>query len=131
VELWKGTDSVMKAGRVTLIPPRDRIRDSARLRVELVDEKGEVVDHVEIAAEAVADEDQAMAFQLFAFNIEEAIRKPRYLERYPLSEGEHNYARVDLEMQEDFFEWSFRQRKGRERFEGLGDKAVADWRMQR
>ncbi len=66
-----------KAGEVTLIP---RAIGSATLSgsaSSFLTRKVAPVGHVEIAADAVANEDEAVAFQIFAFNIEEALRKRR------------------------------------------------------
>jgi hypothetical protein len=38
---------------------------------------------------------------------------------------------VRLELQEDLYEWSLRQRRDKERWEGLGNDAVRDGRFQR
>ena len=115
----------MKVGKVEFVPPYDHIRESGILRIALLGDDGRAVGHVEIAADAVADKDQADAFHAFSFSIEEAQRKPGYLEAYP-----DNAPLVDLEMQKDQYEWNFRQRRGRPRWAGLGDVAVRECRMQ-
>jgi hypothetical protein len=63
--------------------------------------------------------------ELFPHSVDEARRKEQYIEQFG------NRENVRLELLGDLYEWSFRQRRDKERWEGLGNDAVRDGRSQR
>ncbi len=113
------------------VPPSDPILGSGRLEIETLDENGATTFRLEIVAADVADEQQRSAIEHFAASVAEEQRKAGYLERWPLSEGEHNRYRIEGELREDRDDWHFRLRRDRDRYEGLGDEALSKWRTQR
>lgn len=115
----------MKAGSIKFVPADDPIEDSARLRIEVVDDDGSPIGELELVADDLTWNEQREAVALFAYNVDEARRKPWYLQHH------ENREQVLNEMREDFFDWSFRQRGERERWEGLGDDALSTAQLQR
>jgi hypothetical protein len=122
---------MFKAGAIDLIQPPDPVRGSSLLRVEVIDDEGRPIGHVDIDAKTFAGEDDCRNIQVFAFNVDEETRKPGYLEQYPLAEGEHNQYRIEQEMREDFDDWNLRQRRGRARYDGISRDVVAEWHRHR
>jgi hypothetical protein len=115
-----------KAGKVTFIAPYDPIHDSGRLVVELLDDAGQVFDHVEIAADAITDEDQRLSVEIFAYNVDEARRKIEYREKH-----KGNDEMIHYELREDFDDWYLRQRRDRARHAGIDPKVLAEWSRNR
>jgi hypothetical protein len=116
-----------KAGKIIGIPPSDELRGSFRLRVLLLDDDGQDAGFVDLVADDIVDEKARLAVQIFAYNVGEAERKKQYIAQH-----HGNDERVLLELREDFYEWNLRLRKrGQKRYDGLGDKAVAEWHLQR
>jgi len=123
----KNGASTMRAGKITLNLPYDPIRGSAVLRVELLDDAGNPSGHVDLDADELgADERQREAVDAFAFNVEEAPRKADYIKCNP-----DNFALAKWYWDEDLYEWMFRRRRGRKPYEGLGDEAIRNRRMNR
>jgi hypothetical protein len=77
-----------------------------------------------VADDLTSAEDR-QTVELFAYSVDEARRKAQYIEQFGNRES------VRLELQGDLYEWSFRQRRDKERSEGLGNDAVRDGRSQR
>ena len=116
--------ATLKAGAITFVP-NDRIDDSAKLRVEIKDDANNTLGIVDLAADGLTSDEDQETVALFAFNVDNARRKARYMIQYEDRE------QVLQEVDEDLREWSFRQRRGHERWEGLGDKAVLNAKLQR
>jgi hypothetical protein len=115
----------LKAGRIKFVPADDRINDSARLRIELLDDRGSPIGDVELVADELTSADERQSIALFEFHVDCVRRKADYIERYG------NREQVLNELREDLREWSFRRRRDRERWQGLGDKAVLDAKLER
>lgn len=120
----------LRAGKIALVPAADPVGDPARLRIELFDADGNALGNVSISAADIRDK-SARAVALFAFQIEEEQRKIEHLQRYPLLAGSHNRARIEVELAEDFDDWFLRQRRGRDRYEGLAENDVREWQRHR
>jgi hypothetical protein len=114
----------MKAGNIEFVPARDQVGDSPKLRIQIQGDDGVDVGEIELVADDLTGDRQPGELhtygplELFAFTVDEARRKARYIKQFD------NLERVRQELQEDLYEWHFRQRRDKERWEGLGDDAV-------
>ena len=115
---------------IFLIPPTDPVSDAMRLRLDVLDEAGNSLGNIVMCAADFSD-DERKSLEVFAHNVEEEVRKRTYLQQFPVSEVDHNRESILREMREDFHEWYLRQRKGQERYEGIGDEAIREWRRHR
>jgi len=115
---------------ISLIPPTDPVSEAMRLRLDVLDEAGNSLGNIVMCAADFSD-DERKSLEVFAHNVEEEVRKRTYLQQFPVSEGDHNRESILREMREDFLEWYLRQRKGQERYEGIGDEAIREWRRHR
>ena len=115
----------MKAGRIKFAPASDRINDSVRLRIEILDDASSRIGEVDLIADELTRDDERQAITLFEYHVDSARRKVHYIERYG------NREQVLNELREDLRDWSFRRRRDRGRWEGLGDDAVREAKLQR
>jgi hypothetical protein len=116
----------MKAGHIKFLLARDRVSDSPKLRIEVKDDDGVDIGEIELVADDLTSAEDRHTVELFACSVDEARRKAYYIEQF-----DGNRERVLSEMQDDLYEWSFRQRRDKERWEGLGDAAVNTARKHR
>jgi hypothetical protein len=102
------------------------VSDSPKPRILIQGDDGVDVGEIELVADELirAEDRQPGEFhtfgplELFGFTLDETRRKARYMRQFD------SLDRVRNELQEDLYEWSFRQRRDKERWEGLGDDAV-------
>lgn len=63
----------MKAGKIKFVPPSDRVEDSAKLRIELLNGDSTLSGDVEIVADTLLNDEQRKAVALFSYNVENSI----------------------------------------------------------
>lgn len=117
---------MLRAGKIKFEPPRDPIRDSGRLIVEVLDDAGNVIDHVAIVADAITDDKERLNVEIFAYNVDEAPRKIKYREQH-----KGNDEMIMYELREDHDDWYLRQRRDRPRGAGIDPQALREWSRHR
>jgi hypothetical protein len=117
--------------KIAFVPVANSAYCAPSLRIEVTSPTGDLVFDLNLEADGIDTDDDRQTVQTFAYAVDEEVRKVEYRRRFPVEEGEHNVHAIELEMQEDWSEWAFRQRRGRARYEGLGDDALRAWHMHR
>lgn len=116
-----------RRGRIIFPKLNDQV-DPAKLRIEVADDGGNVIGELELVADNIVNPEERDAIQNFAFWVEEAPRKAQYLRE---AEEHGNLERVRSAIRDDFDANFFRERRDRGHYEGLGDVAIRQRRMQR
>jgi hypothetical protein len=108
--------------RVEYIAPQDPVDGAGQLQI--LDDSG-ASNPVVLNCDLLTEDDRK-AIEAFAFAVEEEPRRREYVKKYG-----SNRERIMQELREDFDDHFLRQRRTRDRYVGIDDAVLREWRRHR